>query len=145
MPLPSSSCAHERMTLACVCVGGGGGFAAGMTAVLAEQAWDIVLAAHRMLAFDAFTTLAVLGASGVDVPLIVISGESGEETAVAAVHAGAADFVSRDHVDCLGVMVARCLRHQRVIGSSVTCRASVASNFADPGHDWPAEPPEVAR
>jgi hypothetical protein len=55
----------------------------------------------------------VLGVRGVDVPLIVVSGESGEETAVAALRAGAADFVSRDHVDCLGVVVARCLRHQR--------------------------------
>jgi PleD family two-component response regulator len=55
--------------------------------------------AHRNLAFDAFTTLAVLGASGVQVPLIVVSGESGKETPIAAIHAGAADFVSRDHVD----------------------------------------------
>ena len=46
-------------------------------------------------------------------PLIVVSGESGEGTAVAAIHAGAADFVSRDHVDCLGVVVARCPRHPR--------------------------------
>jgi DNA-binding NarL/FixJ family response regulator len=84
-----------------------------MTAALAEEAWDIVLCAHRMPAFDAFTTLAVLGASGVDVPLIVVSGESGAETAAAAIYAGAADFVSRDHVDCLGVVVARCLRRQR--------------------------------
>jgi DNA-binding NtrC family response regulator len=84
-----------------------------MTAALAEEAWDIVLCAHRMPALDAFTTLAVLGASGVDVPLIVDSGESGEETAVAAIRPGAADFVSLDHVDCLRVVVARCLRHQR--------------------------------
>jgi FixJ family two-component response regulator len=41
----------------------------------------------------------VLGASGVQVPLIVVSGESGKETPIAAIHAGAADFVSRDHVD----------------------------------------------
>lgn len=46
-------------------------------------------------------------------PLMVVPGESGEETAVAAIHAGAADFVSRDHVDCLGVVVAGCHRHQR--------------------------------
>jgi hypothetical protein len=43
---------------------------------------------------------------------IVVSGESGEETAVAPIHADAADFVSRDHVDCLGVVVARCLRQR---------------------------------
>jgi hypothetical protein len=57
----------------------------------------------------------VLGASGVDVPLIVVSGQSGEETAVAALRAGAADFVSLDHVDCLRVVVARCLCHQRAV------------------------------
>jgi DNA-binding NtrC family response regulator len=100
------------MTLACVCVGGGGGFSAGMTAALADE-WDIVLCGYRRPDFDAFTTLAVLGASGLDVALIFVSGERGEETAVAAIHAGAADSSSRDHVDCLGVVVARCLRHQR--------------------------------
>jgi DNA-binding NtrC family response regulator len=113
MPLTNSSWAHARMTSACGALAAGGGFAAGMTAALAEEAWDIVLCAHRMPAFDAFTTLAVLGASGLEVPLIFVSGERGEETAVAAIHAGAADSSSRDHVDCLGVVVARCLRHQR--------------------------------
>jgi two-component system cell cycle sensor histidine kinase/response regulator CckA len=66
-----------------------------------------------MLAFDAFTALAVLSASGVQVPLVVASGESGEDTAVATIGTGAADFVSLNHVDCLGAMVARYLRHQR--------------------------------
>jgi DNA-binding NtrC family response regulator len=99
------------MTLACVCVGGGGGFSAGMTAALADE-WDIVLCGYRRPDFDAFTTLAVLGAGGLDGPFIVVSGES-DETAVAAMHASAADFVSRDHVDCLRVAAARCLRHRR--------------------------------
>jgi hypothetical protein len=42
MPLPSSPWAHSRMASACVCVGGGWRIRGGMTAALAEGAWDIV-------------------------------------------------------------------------------------------------------
>jgi hypothetical protein len=109
MPLPSSSWTQARMTSACVSAGGGG-FPATMTAAPAEEC-DIVLGAHCRPAFDAFT-IAVLGASGVDVPLIVASGESGV-TVVAAIHTSIADFVSRDRIDCLTVVAAECLGHQR--------------------------------
>jgi DNA-binding NtrC family response regulator len=113
MPPPSSSSAHSRMTIGLCVRWWRVADTARITAALAEEAWSIVLRPHRMPAFDAFTALAVLGASGVDLPFIVVSGESGEETAVVAIRAGAADFVSLDHVDCLGVMVARYLRHKR--------------------------------
>jgi PAS domain S-box-containing protein len=86
--------------------------AAGMTSALREKSWDVVLSEHRIADFDAFKAIEVLGASGVEVPLIVVSGAIGEETAVGAIRAGAADFVSKNHLDRLGVVVARCLRHQ---------------------------------
>lgn len=66
-----------------------------------------------MPVFDTFSTLAVLGASGAGGPFIVVSGESGDGTPVAAIHAGAADFVGRGHAGCLGMLVGRCLRLQR--------------------------------
>ena len=72
-----------------------------------------MLCAYRMPVFDTFSTLAVLGASGVGGPFIVVSGESGDGTPFAAIHAGAADFVGRGHVGCLGMLVGRCLRLQR--------------------------------
>lgn len=86
--------------------------AAGMEAALAEESWDVVLSDHRMPAVDSFKALAVLGASGLDVPLILDSGAIGEETAAAAIRAGALDFVSEDHLDRLGAAVGRCLRDQ---------------------------------
>ncbi len=61
-----------------------------------------------MLALDEFTALAVLGASGVDVPLIIVSGESGDEPAVPAIRAGAADFVSLTNgAACVANVLAR--------------------------------------
>ena len=106
MPLPSLSWAHSRMAIGLCVRWRRVADAARMTAALAEKAWNIALCAHRVPAhrvpaLDALTALAVLDASGADVPVIIFSGESGEETAVAAIRAGAADFVSLDHVDWL--------------------------------------------
>jgi PAS domain S-box-containing protein len=79
-------------------------------AALEENGWDLVLSDHRMPRFDAFDALAVLRASRVDIPLIVVSGAVGEETAVAVMLEGAADFVSKDRLGRLGAVVAVHLR-----------------------------------
>ena len=54
--------------------------AVGMQTALAEESWDVVLCDHLMPAFDSFKALAVLGASGFALPLILVSGAVGEET-----------------------------------------------------------------
>ena len=84
--------------------------AAGMQTALAEESWDVVLCDDQMPAFDCFKALAVLGASGFAVPLIVVSGAIGEEAAIAAIRAGAVDFVNKDRLDRLAVVVSGCLR-----------------------------------
>ncbi len=82
-----------------------------MKAALADESWDVVLCDHQLPAFDSFAALTVLGESGVDLPLVLVSGAIGEDTAVAAMRAGAADFVSKDHLGRLPAVVAGCLRH----------------------------------
>ena len=84
----------------------------GMVTALMEQSWDIVLSDHRLSAFDCFGALEVLDASGLNVPLILVCGAIGVEMAIAAIRAGAADFLSRDRLEWLGAAVARCLRDQ---------------------------------
>jgi DNA-binding NtrC family response regulator len=84
--------------------------AVGMRTALAQESWDVVLCDHLMPAFDSFEALAVLGASGFVLPLILVSGAVGEEVAAAAIRAGAADFVSKDRLDRLAVVVRGCLR-----------------------------------
>jgi PAS domain S-box-containing protein len=84
---------------------------AGMKTALAEETWDVVISEDRMPAFDSRDALAVLRGSDAEVPLIVVCGKVAEGAAMAALHAGAADFVGNDRFDLLGSAVVRCLRH----------------------------------
>ena len=69
--------------------------AAEMKRALDECAWDVVISDYVLPAFSAPAALAVLKSSGLDVPFIIVSGAIGEETAVAAMKAGAHDFITK--------------------------------------------------
>ena len=64
-----------------------------MKTALANQPWDLVLSDYSMPQFSAPEALAMLQASGLDLPFIIASGTIGEDTAVAALKAGAHDFL----------------------------------------------------
>ena len=64
-----------------------------MAQALAEENWDVVLSDFSLPRFDAPAALAILQASGHDIPFIIISGTIGEETAVRSLQAGAHDFM----------------------------------------------------
>jgi signal transduction histidine kinase len=88
--------------------------AAELTAALGKQTWDLVLADFSLPQFDAPAALAVLQATGLDVPFIVISGTIGEETAVDMMRAGAHDYLMKDHLARLGPAVRRELAEAQV-------------------------------
>ena len=66
-----------------------------MTAALDGQAWDIVVSDYNMPHFSALGALAVMHERHQDLPFIILSGAIGEETAVAAMKAGAHDYVMK--------------------------------------------------
>src|SRR5258708_1681439 len=66
-----------------------------MKAALERQAWDIVIADYEMPHFGGFEALQLLKESGHDVPFILVSAVVSEETAVAAMKAGAHDFIMK--------------------------------------------------
>ncbi len=80
-----------------------------LRAALARQGWDIVLSDYYLPSFDAPRALAVLQESGNDLPFIVVSGSVGEDTAVAAMRAGATDYIMKDRLQRLPPAVARAL------------------------------------
>ena len=84
--------------------------AAALRAALRFTDWDLVLANSAQGDLTYASVLRELAADGRDLPLILVAGGIGEELAVEAIKAGAADFVSRDHLDRLGSAVARELR-----------------------------------
>lgn len=82
----------------------------GMKAALSNGPWDLVLADYRMPQFSAPEALALLKESGLDLPFLVISGGIGESTAVAAMKAGAHDYLMKDNLTRLIPAIERELR-----------------------------------
>jgi PAS domain S-box-containing protein len=64
-----------------------------MAAALDERPWDLVLSDHGMPRFSAPEALALLKERGLDLPFIIVSGHISEEAAVAAMKAGAHDYI----------------------------------------------------
>ena len=79
---------------------------AGLRAALARP-WDVVLSDYSMPGFDGLEALRIVRASGLEVPFIIISGTIGEETAVAALHGGADDFLIKGKLARLGSAIER--------------------------------------
>jgi PAS domain S-box-containing protein len=77
---------------------------------LADATWDIVIADYFMPRFSGLDTLAMAKACDPDLPLIIVSGVIGEDTAVAAVKAGAYDYVMKDNLARLGTAVQHALQ-----------------------------------
>ena len=84
--------------------------AANMQDQLESRSWDLVLSDYSLPHFDATRALSVLRSSGVDVPIIIVSGTLGEEAAVAAMQAGAQDFILKSKLARLGPAIDRALR-----------------------------------
>jgi PAS domain S-box-containing protein len=81
-----------------------------MCAALRREPWDLILSDHTLPQFSAPEALAVLQAAGDDLPFIILSGTMGEETAVAALKAGAHDYLVKGKLARLGPAVERELR-----------------------------------
>ncbi len=67
--------------------------ARGMQAALATQTWNLIICDYTLPSFNALGALEILQGTGMDIPFIIASGTIGEETAVAALKAGAHDFI----------------------------------------------------
>lgn len=78
-----------------------------MAAALREQAWDIIIADYTMPRFSGPEALEVLHESGLDIPLILVSGTASEHTGVDMMRAGAQDFIVKHTLSRLGPAVAR--------------------------------------
>ena len=81
-----------------------------MRAALDRQPWDVVVGDYSLPHFGGAAALELLRDSGLDVPFIIVSGTIGEEKAVAAMKAGASDYVSKDNLKRLVPVIEREVR-----------------------------------
>ena len=75
---------------------------------------DLVLSDYEMPGFGGLRALEIVQKSGLEVPFIIVSGTIGEETAVAAMKFGAADYLLKDRLSRLGGAVAQALAGARL-------------------------------
>lgn len=105
--------------------------AAAMRAALARQAWDVVVADYNLPHFNALAALNVLQASGLDPPFIIISGTVGEDIAVAAMKAGAHDYLRKGRLARLIPAIERELREVQVRRERQQAEAHLKQTLAD--------------
>jgi signal transduction histidine kinase/response regulator of citrate/malate metabolism len=77
---------------------------------LQEQSWDVVLADYRLKGFTAYQVLELLRQSEQQIPLILVTGSLGEEAAVDSIKAGITDYVLKDRLFRLPMVLERSLR-----------------------------------
>ena len=86
----------------------------GFLTALNEQSWDVILADYSLPQFGAIAALKLLQKSGLDLPFIIVSGAIGEETAIAAMKAGAHDYIMKDRLARLVPALEREMREAKI-------------------------------
>jgi len=84
--------------------------AEGLEAAATRQNWDLILGDYNMPHFSGTAALTLLRERGVDAPFIFVSGTIGEDVAVAAMRAGAQDYVMKGNLRRLAPAIQRELR-----------------------------------
>lgn len=74
---------------------------------LTEQPWDLVITDHNMNGFTSREVIQIVRQHDANLPVIIVSGEIGEDAAVAAMHSGAQDFIMKDNLARLVPVVLR--------------------------------------
>jgi hypothetical protein len=98
---------------------------AGMSSALERNAWDLVVSDHSMPGMTSFTALELLRKYDSDLPFIIFSGGIGEEEAVAAIRAGAKDYVMKGNVARLVPAIARELKQAEARRQTRSAEAAI--------------------
>jgi hypothetical protein len=98
---------------------------AGMSAALEKRSWDLVVSDHSMPGMTSFSALEVLRKHDPDLPFIIFSGGIGEEEAVAAMRAGAKDYVMKGDVARLVPAIKRELKQAEVRRQTRSAEAAI--------------------
>jgi PAS domain S-box-containing protein len=85
-----------------------------MKTSLQENQWDIILCDYKMPRFSAPAAITLLKETNIDIPIIIISGTIGEETAVECMRLGAHDYIMKANLSRLSPAVSRELKEAEI-------------------------------
>ena len=109
-----------------------------LISALQRGPWDLAIADYAIPGFSGSAALAVLRQYDTEMPFIFVSGTIGEETAVAAMKAGAHDYIMKGNLTRLVPAVERELREVDVRRSRKQAEARLAHlAYHDPLTDLP--------
>jgi len=104
--------------------------AAAMASLLQGKTWDLLLSGHNMPHFNSLAALKVLQQSGVDLPFIIVSGAIKTEEVVAALQAGAHDFIPMSDLSRLVPAMDRELRQAELRRENREVQETIARSEA---------------
>jgi two-component system cell cycle sensor histidine kinase/response regulator CckA len=81
-----------------------------LKAALFEQEWNLIIGDYTMPRFSGTEALSIVRGTGIDTPFIFVSGTIGEDQAVAAMKAGAQDYLIKGQLKRLVPAIERELR-----------------------------------
>lgn len=99
--------------------------AADLQAALAQERWDAVISDFSMPGFTGLDALGMFRSAGLDIPFILISGTIGEDTAVAAMKAGASDYVMKSSLARLAPALERELKETQMRAANQQAQAAL--------------------
>jgi PAS domain S-box-containing protein len=79
-----------------------------------QHDYDVILADYSLPQYNADEALELLRARNLDIPVIIVTGSVGEETAVACMKRGAADYLLKDRLGRLGQAVKHAIHEHQL-------------------------------
>lgn len=95
---------------------------------LKEPAWEVVITDHSLPDTNSVEVLDLVKAANPDIPVIIVSGHIGEETAVAVMRAGAHDYVMKSNLSRLAPVVKRALADSRLVAENRQAALALKEN-----------------
>ncbi len=80
---------------------------------LSEHQWDIIISDHNIPGFNSASALSIVKSTDTDIPFIIVSGSIGEDLAVAAMKAGAHDYIMKGNLTRLVPAIEREIREYK--------------------------------
>jgi PAS domain S-box-containing protein len=81
--------------------------AVAMREALKEKQWDIILCDYKLPQFSGPSAIALLQEINIDIPIFIISGKIGEDTAAECMLSGAQDYIMKDNLSRLCPAIAK--------------------------------------
>ena len=95
-------------------------------AVALRETWDAIISDYGLPGFSGLLALEQMKASGVMLPFILVSGEIGEDTAVAAMRNGASDYLLKNNLARLGPALLHAIEASRSLQARLVADRELA-------------------